>query len=894
MSLVVFTLLGGGRVWSQTPGTTESRAFQRAMDAFTDGYFERAEKSFEQFVTNFPNSTLLAEASLLQAQSALNLSNTTRAITVINAALPRAGLLQDQYRYCLGNAYLESGNYPAAAETFAAIPRTMTNSSLLLEAAHGEAQARFRLGDYPAVVDLLRQPDGPFQRSLRTRATDKFAIRGRMLLAETLFRLKQFGPATESIRSLPDNLLLPEIRWEKQYLLCRLLLAENRPADALAASTNLQVLATATASRTSVADSYFFQANLLRQLGRFEEAATVHTNNLADAAPPELRRLALLNIIELKLAQDKTGEAASMLEAFLTRHPEDTAAGLITLMRGELELKLHLTTPVTNAPTTGPAPAGETPAAAPSPSHLTSALGHFESLLATNTTGLLRGKALLNKGWCHWLDGRIQDSAAAFAAAIQALPFSEDQAIARFKLADAAYAQQDYTNALAHYRTLTNDYSQFPAVRTALFDHALSQTLRACVAIGDEAGASHTLRALLESFPDSPRADRGLFLVGRELLKGGQPRQARDRFEEFARRFPRSPLRPEVELAMARTYAEEDQWPEALARYERWLTEHTNHTLRAQAAYDRAQTFSLAGQKTNAYAHFTNFVVEFQSDRQLAPRAQYWVAEYQLGLDQFREAIGSFQKILENTNWPTTNITYQARFMAGLSAFKAQLWKDAAGEKGHFTTLIADENCPPDIAARAWFAYGDTLINWDLPQARPIDKFKQAKEAFSRIPLFYTNSPIVAAAWGRVGDCYLQMASQDPKLYAEATNAYLQSMTNATSEISVRSQAECGLAKALELYGATLTPAENAGFRKAAFDHYYNVVIGENLRDGEFPDPFWLERAGYEAVRIAENQKQWTIAIAIYQRLHKVLPPIRPRLEERIRRVQEDSRRDVR
>ncbi len=880
--------------WAQAPSPAESRAFQRAMDAFTDGYFERAERSFQQFVTNFPASPLLAEATLLQAQSALNQTNTARVVAIINGALPRAGLLQDQYRYCLGSAYLESGNYIAAAETFAGIPRTITNSSLLLEAAHGEAQARFRLGDYQAAVDLLRNPDGAFQRAIKSRPADRFAIRGRMLLAEALFRLHQFGPAAEAARALPEELLLPELRWERQYLLCRLLLAERRPAEALAAATNLLSLAIATANRASLADSYFFQATILRQLGQFERAAAVQTNNLAETAPPEHRRLALLNLIELKLAQDKSSEAAAMLDAFVAKYPEDSAAPLIALTRGELELKQHLVTATTNAVAPASSPAAA-PSTTPPPQPLALALGRFEALLATNTTGFLRGKALLNKGWCLWLEGRVPESAAAFSAAVQTLPHSEEQAIARFKLADASYAQRDYTNALAHYRALTNDYSGFPAVREALFDHALSQTLRACVVIGDEAGAAHTLRALLESFPNSPRADRGLFLVGRELLDAGKPRQARDRFEEFVRRFPQSPRRPELELALTRTYVEEAQWPEALSRYERWLAEYTNHPMRAQAAYDRARAYASAGQKTNAFMLFTNFVVEFQTNQLLAPMAQYWVADYQLGLGQYRDAIGSFQKILENTNWPPTNITYQARFMAGLSAFAAQLWKDAAGEKGHFTTLINDENCPPDIAARAWFAYGDTLLNGDPPQTRPIEKYEDAKKAFSRIPLFYTNSPIVAAAWGRVGDCYLQMASQDPKQYAEATNAYLRAMTNASAEISVRSQAEFGLASALKAYGDTLaSPAERAGFHKAAFDHFYNIVIGDNLREGDFPDPFWLEKAGTEAATIAESQKQWTIAIAIYQRLQNVLQPIRPRLEQRIHRVQEIMRRDLR
>jgi len=145
-----------------------------------------------------------------------------------------------------------------------------------------------------------------------------------------------------------------------------------------------------------------------------------------------------------------------------------------------------------------------------------------------------------------------------------------------------------------------------------------------------------------------------------------------------------------------------------------------------------------------------------------------------------------------------------------------------------------------------------------------------------------------------VGDCHLQMSSQDPKQFAEATNAYLRAMTNVSAAIDVRSQAKFGLAHTLELYGDTLPAAEAAGFKKAAFDHYYDIVLGSNLRENEFSDPFWLEKAGTEAANIAENQKQWNTAIAIYQRMQKSLPPIRSRFEEQVRRLQDLMRRDQR
>ena len=65
-------------------------------------------------------------------------------------------------------------------------------------------------------------------------------------------------------------------------------------------------------------------------------------------------------------------------------------------------------------------------------------------------------------------------------------------------------------------------------------------------------------------------------------------------------------------------------------------------------------------------------------------------------------------------------------------------------------------------------------------------------------------------------------------------------------------------------------------------DHYLNVVYGNNLRDGEKPDPFWLKEAALAAAKIAETQKKWERAIDLYSRLQQMLPPLREGLEKKI------------
>ena len=883
VATLLFALTSGRLDAQESP---ESRAFKNAARWYQTGVYDTAEREFRKFAADFPQSPMLAEAILFQARAALEQTNVVGTISILTQHMPRAGLLTDQYRYRLGTAYLQSSNYTAAAESFALIARQFPNSALLLEASYGEALARFKLRNFGQVIGLLQDANGVFHQASATRSSDRIAVSGNLLLAEALFALERYGEAEQTARRLSENNLPPESEWDRQYLLCRIQIASQRPLEALLQTTNLVRLATVTGSQGLVADAIALRAGILQQLDRLDEAVQTYTNNLAGSVPPDRRRLALLNVIGLKLAQDDFAEAERMLQAYLTERPDDAASDVARLTAGELQLKLHFSesAPVLTNGVAGPPQATN---------RLQLARAQFESLIEVNTNSLLRGKAWLNKGWCHWLEGQVGESAEAFRTAVQLLPFSEDLAVARFKLGDALLKQGDYTNALVFYRSVTNDFATMPRVRKSLWDQALFQIVRASVELGDVDSATGAMNQLLQEFPESSSSERSLWLVGQELIRSRQQENARKVFTNFVQRFPDRPLLPKVELAIARTYFYEDDWPAAIREYETWLDRYPTNELRPRAEFNRAWASASAGSRSNAFDLFTNFVARFPND-ELALSAQYWVAEEFHRRGNYVEALASFQRILENTNWLATNLTYQARMMAGRSAFAAQLWNRASD---HFTALINDiEYTPVELVAEAFIALGDTILNEVAPATRPIDKFRQAKTAFERIPqlsLFATNRAaqrFVPLALGRVGDCSLQLASQDPKQYANATNAYGQVITNALADISTRSLAEYGLGRVLEAEASdTRIAPERADLLRRAFEHYFAILIGQNLRTAEKSDPIWIEKAGFAAARLKETQGEWKIALSVYQRMMDIeaLAASRPRLQDKISKARE-------
>jgi TolA-binding protein len=278
-----------------------------------------------------------------------------------------------------------------------------------------------------------------------------------------------------------------------------------------------------------------------------------------------------------------------------------------------------------------------------------------------------------------------------------------------------------------------------------------------------------------------------------------------------------------------------------------------------------------------------NFVARYPTN-ELSPLAQNWVADYHLQRGDFKSAEANYQLLFQK--WPATTITHQARLMAGRAAVARLGFSDAAG---YFTKLINDRDCPPELVAQALFEYGDATMRTESTDTnKPFASFEEAITIFKKIPQLYPANDLVAPAWGRIGDCHLQLAATDAKYFSAATNAYQQAMDSPRAVVTVRSQAEVGLGLALEKMAALKTGADAAALNQLALNHHLNVALAANLREGETADPFWVKQAGLEqAVRLAETLGQTEPAIQLLDKLAGKFPALKPVLEKRKARLVE-------
>ena len=850
---------------------TEDQALASARALFDDHQYILAQARLSSFLAAYTNSSHRAFATLYLGRSLLEQSNYTGGIQYLTNEVAQSGELAAEYVFWIASGRLDNGQYAEAAEGFGNLTRNFTNSSRLLEAACDQADAFSRMEDWPKVIELLQSPDGAFRRLAAADPKSPFLARGALLLGEALMARGNYAEGEKIVNGVNPANLDAEWLWWRQFLLCRLELAGGRLADALHNSTNL--LDTATGPRHEAA-SRFLHGEILEALGRPAEALQSYTNNLAESLPAEVQRQALMKIVQLTLAQNQMPDAIQLLESYVVVHTNASALDLGRLILGELYLKLYYTPP---------SPDKSTDLALTVTNYLQEALTNFNIVIRDSQSGPLIAQAHLDCGWCCWAQTNMPAARTNFLEAAEHLAPSPEQAVARFKLADTELYQHDYAGALSNYNLLLTQYANVEAVTNGLFDQALYQIVHADLARGDQAGteaAEAAVKKILTWYPNSLFGDRGQLLIGESVRYDYG--MAQRIFGELLQRSPHTPLLPEVEYAIARTYEQEGNWAEAARLYELWLSRHATNApaFLPQVEYSRALVYGKAGRESNALTLFTNFVARFPSNN-LAPWAQNWVADYYYNQGNNQLAEANYQLLYQK--YPDAgDLPYQARLMAGRAALARQGVDEA---RQYFSDLVTNTSAPSNWVAEAWFALGDTILQQFQANPTGVSNLDQAVTALSNLTNGAPTNSLAAQAYGRLGDYYMQWAdlqwatNHDPQAYDRAAQMY-QAVTNfstTVADVATRSEAEVALGRI----------AETQNQPDQALLHYSNVLY----TDPEHADPFWVEQAGKAAADIYERREQRDKAILVYQRVLKAVPSLRVSLEKAILADQKEANR---
>lgn len=861
----------------------ENRAYEVVLKLFEDGIYELAAREAEEFMRRYPGSEKESEVALVRAQAQIALKRFDQAILVLTQRLPEAGSLADEYTFWLAEARLQQGELSAAADAFAALARDHPESRRRFEASYAEALARFRQGDFPRAIQRLRDPDGPFQSCAAEAPEEEWVLRGMLLLGEALLRQREYAAAETALESIAERNLPAALDWQRSYLLSSVQFADGRIEPALAHVTNLWTVATNVVRPDLLAEAAVLEGQIHEQLGDLEAAVRAYERNFSPRIPRAWRQAALQRLIDIGLNAGRDAETAARLVQFVQRHPNDELLDLARFTLGELRLAEYRSTRA----------AGE-----PALERLDQARLEFERVVRDFPQSPLASRAWLNLGWCHWIaePPRLAPAAEAFRAAAERLPRSLPQVEARLKWADCQFRLGDPASAMTNYWMVATNYLDLDGLATNTVAQALYQVVRAGVEIGDLPGAAAGWNRLLATAPEAELSRRAPLLLGEAYNRLGNPAAARAVYRDFLERFTNSTRIPEARLGLARTYERARELPSAIEAYQQWLAAYSNQPaiaadLTAQVSFDLARLKLLTDPTTNGVVLLASFIEAFPTNVNVA------LAQYLLGERHFRQ--GDFGRaelhfLDRSLSRPDParlgQLPYQARLMAGRAAVARQSYRIA---REHFDWIItngplhvADSPISPGVAAQAYLLRGDTfLAEPPRPGSNPLDSFGEAITAYAKVAEQFPTNELAPLAWGRIGDCQLQLATQDPRRYLLAAEAYRR-VINSGASASARSMAEVGLAVVFEKQTPALPEASQADSRNQALSHYLEVFYGKNLRDGETADPYWVKRAGLAAIDLAESLQRQDLAIGLCQRLMTELPPLRPRLEKRVSQLQ--------
>ena len=158
-------------------------------------------------------------------------------------------------------------------------------------------------------------------------------------------------------------------------------------------------------------------------------------------------------------------------------------------------------------------------------------------------------------------------------------------------------------------------------------------------------------------------------------------------------------------------------------------------------------------------------------------------------------------------------------------------------------------------------------------------------------------SQITLLAYGRIGDCHLQMATKDPNRYLKAREAYgrvIEMSGQMGSDPSVRYRAMMGMALSYKNMPEadhnkrTVNLTQALGWSKKVFE---GATAADNILD-----PFWVRESGLISAELQSLSGKPEEAIATYEalahRYEKMKLPLRTKINQIRQRVRESSSRD--
>lgn len=613
-----------------------------------------------------------------------------------------------------------------------------------------------------------------------------------------------------------------DVEW-RSYIEARLLLAEERPAEALGVFEDLtrepvglpdSLLAAAALgnaeARIALRGYEEADAPLEDFIGRYPESAylepvfqrldQIHARqkNAAEselhrwARKGEVRRAALARyyVARIQMREKKYDGARDSLAAFVVNHPTHPMLPQVHVMEAELAVQR-----------------GDFP----------TAVRALEAAMRRARDDAQRAEIELRTGLVHYRQREFLLAANFFHSAAARGPALREPAMVDAAL--AALGQRNDDRFREVYRELIAHFPESPMRSELLLEQGLSQARSA------EPGTGTTLDLFLTQFPNHPRAaEARLALAELAHLAGDAPGAARHL--RVASALPPSPATADhadylaIFLADTKPDRADD---EVLKLGEQFLRTHRGSSLVPEVRMKLGQIYFHRDDFANAETQLATLARE-TPESVYAETALYLAGESamkQINPAAIDRALALFDDVVKRGGAFKLHARQQQAIIQG------RLGKEAEAVTLYDVILAADPPAEPELRFAALAGKGDNL---------------------------------------------LVLGRKDPAQSSAAIATFEQLAVAPGVTPSWRNQALYKKAKALEQLRRT---AE-------ALTTYYEVLDRSVGAEREY---FWYYKAGFDAARLFEQQQQWKSAIGIYEKMAKVDGPRSAEASARVKQL---------
>lgn len=438
---------------------------------------------------------------------------------------------------------------------------------------------------------------------------------------------------------------------------------------------------------------------------------------------------------------------------------------------------------------------------------------------------------------------------------LDAMPAGETGPASGYRLADLRGRALAATG--AHRRAYESFAAAVQASRTpAEKSAAATNCLLSALAADDLALARQSFDLLRETNPASPDLMHWSFLLAAAEAREGKI----DGLTGLARQAPAVEYAFQAKLALA-------EW--RLARGEPAAAERILRTAEAEvdtepraAALAAAEIFAADNAGSRPREELVAACAEFLETHPDAPEATdiaFKLGELHSRAGDHTAAESVLAKLARSAADPETGAL--AKFLAAQSAARS-MSAEGAGRALTWFDEIAQGSSP--LRHRARFEQASLLLR--------DGKFSDALTLYDRILAGEPPSEVRHAALMEKADTLFALGSEDPGKFSEAAAVYAGLAADTAAPADWRDQAACKRAAALAKAGQT----------EAALAAYREVLARP---PGTAADHFWFYKAGLEAGRLLEEQKDWSAAIAVYDKMASAEGPQREDIKQRARRL---------